>query len=57
MDLFREYEDTNDDDQRAGKDPDNTETRLEQLSKDPVCDTVISELENDIKSKYAKEKL
>ena len=52
MDLFREYEDGNDEDNHHGKGPDNLEFRLQLLKEGHISDATVTDLENDIKSKY-----
>ena len=54
MDLFREYEDGNDEDNHHGKGVDNLEIRLQLLKEGHISDATVNDLETDIKSKCKK---
>ena len=51
MDLFREYEDGNDEDNHHGKGVDNLEIRLQLLKEGHISDATVTGIEDDIKSK------
>ena len=57
MDLFREYEDGNDEDNHHGKGVDNLEIRLQLLKEGHISDATVTGIEDDIKSKCDWKKL